>query len=428
MYDFKDFQREFARWDDYYREKYRWEGVYSLETMVSELLVSYNADLLLRFTTEQDKVLPFDCEHCHIMVTGVSRSIYSGIYGWCSFDANTFFYGEVLPFFLKTAEETGFTGFGFIDPKVGFEQEYDRHLVFVFSPLREDADPKQLARSMTAYLQSFYEEQLFRGDKQVACFTALSRPVCGLHMMKECFVETLRLKQLSFFRMEPIVFECKDWESAYRPLDHVHLNEYCQQFSAALYSGKEEQCIDIMQRVFLEIIKHRMDFFALDYMLNFCNYVFFNTCTIYRLPLGKNMARRDYFNIEQCCEALCRETRRILQGIRGTGTHLSYLSREALCYIHAHYNEPISLKDIAEAIHVGSSYLSRVFRQETGNCIVQYINALRMERARELLVCTDDKVKDIAADIGIPNVKYMLRLFKEHTGLSPQEYRTQYKS
>jgi len=428
MKTFDEFQSAMAYWDKYYAEKYHWPGVYSLETMVSEMLVSYNAELYMECIREKESKLPFDCENCSIMMTGITRNVYSGIYGWSFFDACAFFYETVLPFFIYKMEELGFTGFGYIDSKVGADQEYDRYLTFVFSPVKESAKPAELAETLTSFLQEQYDTILLKGDRQVACFSALSRPVTDIKQLKTNFTEVLRLKQLSFFRMEPIVFTSEDHAAAYCPMDHIHLNEHCQQLAAAVYSGKEERFLALLDRLFLGTIKQSLDFFALDYVLNYCNYIFSNACTTYRLPLGKNLVRQNFFSIEQCCAAIRNEALRILAGIRGTGTSLSYLSREALCYIHAHYTEAISLKEIADCIGVVPSYLSRVFRQETGSSIVKYINALRIEKAKELLSRTDARVKEIAVDVGIPNDKYMLRLFREHTGISPQEYRAKYKS
>lgn len=91
------------------------------------------------------------------------------------------------------------------------------------------------------------------------------------------------------------------------------------------------------------------------------------------------------------------------------------------------YNE-ISLSEISEKFFVSPSYLSRLFKKETGKNISDFINEYRIEKAKELLATTDLKTYEVADKVGIPDPHYFSRIFKRYTGHSPSEYKEAVKS
>ena len=100
--------------------------------------------------------------------------------------------------------------------------------------------------------------------------------------------------------------------------------------------------------------------------------------------------------------------------------------RKALDYIESNYMFSISTEDIAGVAGVHVGHLHRIFPEETGMRIGEYLTHLRIERAKTLLMHTDIPSASIATRIGISSQQYFCRLFKKETGLSPQEYRKSY--
>jgi two-component system response regulator YesN len=96
------------------------------------------------------------------------------------------------------------------------------------------------------------------------------------------------------------------------------------------------------------------------------------------------------------------------------------LARE---YIMAHIMEHVSLGEVAAAVGKSESYLSHLFKQETGVNMLDYINRLKMEKAAEILENSNCKIADAACLVGIDNSNYFSVIFKKHIGFSPQEYR-----
>lgn len=92
-------------------------------------------------------------------------------------------------------------------------------------------------------------------------------------------------------------------------------------------------------------------------------------------------------------------------------------------WIEEHYAEEISLEDMSEALHLSKFYVSRVFRQETGSSLTDYVTARRIKQACRLLQTTSLSVERIGIESGLPNVSYFIRLFKKVVGTTPLKYR-----
>ena len=92
-------------------------------------------------------------------------------------------------------------------------------------------------------------------------------------------------------------------------------------------------------------------------------------------------------------------------------------------YIRDHLGDDLSLVRLAEISYFNPSYLSRLFKQATGQNLTDYISHLRVERAKELLGDHGMKIGDISASLGYESQHYFSRFFKKLMGMTPQEYR-----
>lgn len=102
---------------------------------------------------------------------------------------------------------------------------------------------------------------------------------------------------------------------------------------------------------------------------------------------------------------------------------LKLILRKAIDYINAHYNEQVTLNEVAENIYVSTFYISRMFKKDLGKSFVDYLNEIRIEKAKELLRDIKYKTYEVAETVGIPDAHYFSKLFKKHTGVTPTEYR-----
>ncbi len=100
---------------------------------------------------------------------------------------------------------------------------------------------------------------------------------------------------------------------------------------------------------------------------------------------------------------------------------------QAVSYIEAHYDSRISLSALADHVGLSSSYLCRVFKEETGFNINTYINNLRMAKAVRLLEDKSCYIKEVAISVGFDDQLYFSRLFKKYYGVTPSQYRASVK-
>lgn len=95
-------------------------------------------------------------------------------------------------------------------------------------------------------------------------------------------------------------------------------------------------------------------------------------------------------------------------------------------YVRKHYREKIYLEDVAEALGISPTYLSKLFRKETGQCLQDYINEERVFRAANLLIYSQLSLMEIAEYVHFPNQSYFGKIFKQIKHMTPKEYRDRY--
>ena len=101
---------------------------------------------------------------------------------------------------------------------------------------------------------------------------------------------------------------------------------------------------------------------------------------------------------------------------------------KAIQYIQAHYNENLSLDSVANEIELSSPYLSSLFSRILGTTFVNYIQSVRIQKAKELLCGTTMKVYEIAYCIGYDDEKYFSQVFRKTEGITPSQFRAQSSS
>ncbi len=97
-------------------------------------------------------------------------------------------------------------------------------------------------------------------------------------------------------------------------------------------------------------------------------------------------------------------------------------------YVHEHWNEKLSLNNIAEYSNFSKSYIIALFKKNTGKTPIDYINSYKIYRAKQMLKNSDKTILEICMDCGYDNLGYFMRVFKRHTMTTPYKYRNTYSS
>lgn len=95
-------------------------------------------------------------------------------------------------------------------------------------------------------------------------------------------------------------------------------------------------------------------------------------------------------------------------------------------YIRENYSDSgMGVDQLAREVGMTPNYLSSIFKKNTGENLSRYLKGFRMERAREMLENTNEKIGIICEKCGFVNVSYFCQSFREFFGISPQKYRDQ---
>ena len=95
-------------------------------------------------------------------------------------------------------------------------------------------------------------------------------------------------------------------------------------------------------------------------------------------------------------------------------------------YIYAHIKERITIEDLADALGVSASYLSRLFKKEMGISVSAYIRNRKIDMAKNLLRFSDDSMIEIANRLAFSSQSHFIQQFREVVGMTPKRYRDKY--
>ncbi len=102
-----------------------------------------------------------------------------------------------------------------------------------------------------------------------------------------------------------------------------------------------------------------------------------------------------------------------------------YVIQQITKYMEEHYQEKISLDQIAANMYLSSFYISKLFKSETGDTPINYLISLRMQKAKELLDLDPEKsIQSVAAAVGYEDAYHFSKLFKKYYGISPLYYKS----
>lgn len=212
---------------------------------------------------------------------------------------------------------------------------------------------------------------------------------------------------------EPFVSECRT-DSCPESLDEV---------AELVQVGRLEEAEKMLVRFFALIQQsgHCSDLYVKYLVVDFLRKI--------QLPEEKETNRLDEYiqqvffskNVDALC-AWCCETIYRLQQERGDASGRQIIDR-VIEIMYAECQEDISLNSLAKRVYLSPSYLSYLFKKNTGESYIKFFTGLRMKKAKELLRNTNLKVGEVGKQVGYANASYFCMLFRDFYGMSPSQYR-----
>ena len=118
----------------------------------------------------------------------------------------------------------------------------------------------------------------------------------------------------------------------------------------------------------------------------------------------------------------------VLQHVEKQQQQRARLDIDAVCrYIKENYTQGITLEQTADIFHVSKEYLSKAFKAHMNEGFAEYVTALRMKRAYELITDYHAQLKDVGAMVGYYDLAHFYKTFKKYYGKTPGEVRDSLK-
>ena len=142
-----------------------------------------------------------------------------------------------------------------------------------------------------------------------------------------------------------------------------------------------------------------------------------------RVLLNQIMSAKTEHELHACCMQLLERIRED----EDASEVISLAVKKAQSMIHEFYADGITLGEIADRLNMTQEYLGTQFHKAVGEPFSAYIRNYRLSKAKELLIGTQLKQYEVAERVGYADAKYFARVFKEHVGMSPAEYRKSHR-
>lgn len=216
--------------------------------------------------------------------------------------------------------------------------------------------------------------------------------------------------------------------------DHTFLEQYQTKLLGQIKSGNQEAALEAAGSIKSYILGLKAD--DKTYIKSFYLSILLSINTIRSSLAGdheevKNLNLTTLYPMIEACENIIDLHDILIVAVKKVADNvdnynkknIKLLLKNAVEYLEAHYNEPLTLNDVSEALYVSSYYLSRMFKKELNKNFVDYLNEIRIEKAKELLKNVRYKTYEVAEAVGISDAHYFSKLFKKYVGLTPTEYK-----
>ncbi len=266
-------------------------------------------------------------------------------------------------------------------------------------------------------------------------FIAYGRPVHDLMSINESYLDAITLLSRRFFCAQgqhTLGFEeLPHVEAIDQELCNDKLNEFCGLLIDFLQTFNRKKVAETLYQLELYLYQVRNDIdevrlFLSDLYLQIkekMNHIY-NTMAI---PFPTNSTALDFINKKYYLYEIMiffSEQFEMIMNAIGNSSRDSVLD-DILYYIDHNYKTNIKLETIAPLFGYNSAYLGKIFNKTVGESFNSYVDHMRIERSKELLLENRLKVYEIAEQVGYKNVDYFHKKFKKYVGISPAEFRKQ---
>lgn len=262
-------------------------------------------------------------------------------------------------------------------------------------------------------------EEHIRNDYQVEAYFAVSSPLTAGYGIREAYERMNTLIETRFFSKDCPIFAEEDTSFLNSREEGAH--------SQLLKEIKVDYEMHNLPKLRIDIMHMNQSFEQnKNFSQIFAKYIYSQIVQIlYQKQDLQQMVEKIFqssfiYEIEEIVENVlisCEEE------ITGSKSEKSQAILRTKQYIEEHYQNALSLNELADQVYLNASYLSSIFKLEEGIGINEYIKQVRMKQARLLLEETNKKISVIAEEVGFLNPSYFIKSFREYYGVTPAKIR-----
>lgn len=238
---------------------------------------------------------------------------------------------------------------------------------------------------------------------QTGCQVMITTVFNGYDQLKNSIQEGMRLMSRGFFTKDNAVVSVDELKDSRDAFDFFEQEE-----SAVLQKVGTSEIINYIMKGYEGIEKYRNIYTKYTLVKQIERYVQYVSPEM----IERMLSSRSLSEFRMAVEQIVVENPREISIIEA-----------AKAYIHEHYNEDLSIDNVADYVFLNSNYLCTVFKKETGKTLIAYLTEYRMSKAIDLITNTLMKVSDVAKQVGYRNPSYFNMIFKNHFGNTPTAYR-----
>jgi two-component system, response regulator YesN len=255
-------------------------------------------------------------------------------------------------------------------------------------------------------------------------YLAMGKPVRVMDELEESLMMAREHSSLQLYSEPNVLISDKQVFDRHEGLKRQQ--EFKENVVKRLMNAEEEslELIDLFFKELTEKSKIISPQVAKKYTFDLISYIHYSlqpddlslyTAVVERIVYSSDIGQMRAILMEYCYELILTIHNHV---------HLrSPIVQNVLQYIHAHYDQGLSLKTLGQQFHVNAIYLGQLFQKEVGVVFSEYLNRYRLEKAKELLKTTHYRAGDIGKKVGYSDTTYFYKQFKKIIGTTPSEWR-----
>ncbi|PYI56251.1 response regulator [Paenibacillus flagellatus] len=306
------------------------------------------------------------------------------------------------------------------------------YVIYPLQPVGRPDREKEPAPSLESIAESIQESLAFYSKIQVTML--VSDPAPSVRQWPETYRTAVSILRHSLFLGTSLILDFQSFD--FRKEGHVSSLSRLPSLHTLMESGREREFRERLRELFGEIrTMQDVPFGLYIELFQHVSAAFIRLINKLKpnreqmqeldLDLDKLTSVRAFATLDHMEHYFLGAAERLFSLMNQSAKdHVGALVAKVKLHVENRLSDELSLTALADHVHVSAPYLSKLFKQHTGEGINEYVTHARIMRAKELLRDPQLKVYEVAAKVGYDNIPYFTKVFKKVVGVTPQEFKS----